>query len=189
VAWLSLRAYAKHRGCSLSAVQKALASGRLKTSTALDGKGQRKITDAALADAEWTATTHADRVPLAVQLRRAAAEAPATTPAPPPEGEESESGVPERAVSVARREAAEAALAELKLAKLEGEVIPAQDVESRLADLFTHCKTRLLGVPTRVRQEDPTLTAGQVATIEAVIREALADLAAEGNPAAAETAA
>ncbi len=189
MSWMSQRAYAKHRGCSLSSVQKAIASGRLSKSLGLDGRGERKITDAAMADAEWTATTHADRVPLAVQLRRGPLSV-APPPLPPqPTGEPAETGgVPDRAESVARREAAEAALAELKLAKLEGEVIPAQHVDARLVDLFAQCKSKLLGVPARMRQEDPSLTTAQLATVEELIREALEDLAAEGRDAAESAA-
>ena len=47
---LSLRAYAKHRGVVMSAVQKAIQSGRIATTP--DGK-----IDSDIADAEWKANT------------------------------------------------------------------------------------------------------------------------------------
>jgi hypothetical protein len=53
----------------------------------------------------------------------------------------------------------------------------AADVESRLVNVFSRCKTKLLGVSSRARQRDPGLTGAQVQMIEALIREALDDLA------------
>ena len=47
---LSLRAYAKHRGVSLAAVQKAIRSGRIETTPT-------GMIDSDRADAEWTAKT------------------------------------------------------------------------------------------------------------------------------------
>jgi len=64
---ISKRAYAKHRqsrglsGGTPKAVRAAIASGRLAASLTADGT----IRDAATADQEWEASTHADRVPLA----------------------------------------------------------------------------------------------------------------------------
>ena len=60
---LSLRAYAKHRGCTLRAVQEAIAAGRLSKSLVRAGTWKR-VRDAAAADSEWQATTYSDRVPL-----------------------------------------------------------------------------------------------------------------------------
>jgi hypothetical protein len=157
---ISLRAYARHReaaklaGGTLRAVQVAIRDGRLSRSVTPDGK----ITSAAAADAEWKATTHADRVPLT---------------GPTAAGEL----VPELGESRARREAAEAALAEIELAEKRAELVLAGDVEARLVNVFSHCKKKLLAVPSQVRQRDPALTVEQIDLIEAVIREALDDLA------------
>lgn len=52
---LSLRAYARHRAVNLSAVQKAIASGRI--STVSDGKGRARI-DPAVADIQWAQNTN-----------------------------------------------------------------------------------------------------------------------------------
>ncbi len=60
---LSLRAYAKHRGVSLAAVQKAIRSGRIAT----NGDG---LIDSDRADAEWNAKTRPGQ-------RRAKSAAPA----------------------------------------------------------------------------------------------------------------
>jgi hypothetical protein len=64
----SLRAYARHRGCHLNAVQRAIASQRLdRCIVRVDGVP--KITDFAEADTEWSANTDPVKVPLAVQIR------------------------------------------------------------------------------------------------------------------------
>ncbi len=68
MAVLSLRAYAKHRGVSLKAVQKAIASGRITTTA--DGK-----IDVARADDEWQRNTTPKQRPVST---------PRPTPAPAP---------------------------------------------------------------------------------------------------------
>lgn len=145
---LSLSAYARHRGCRLSSVQEAVRSGRLRKSLTKDGK----IRDAEAADAEWEATTHAEMRP----------------------GRAAE---PDLAEVRLRHELARACAAELELAKMRGEVVLAADVESRLVDVFAACKTKLLAVPARARQQDPGLTSSQLGLFEELIREALSDLA------------
>lgn len=164
---IGLREYARHRkssglaGGTLKAVQSAIKSGRLSRSLTADRK---QIASAAKADAEWAATTHVDRIPLS---------GPTAAGTPPPDLQESR----------ARREAAEAALAEIELAEKRAELLPAADVETRLKNVFASCKTKLLGVPARARQRDPGLSAEQITLFEDLIREALEDLA--GGPAEA----
>lgn len=165
---LSLRAYARYRkaaglaGGTLNAVQTAIKSGRLLKSLTADGT---QIASVAAADAEWDATTQTDRIPISGPTHAG--------PTPPPELAESR----------ARREAAEAALAEIELAEKRRELVPAKDVESKLVNAFAHCKTKLLGVPSRARQRDPALTGAQVALVEELIREALDDLASPSEAA------
>ncbi len=161
---ISLRAYARHRkqaglaGGTLNAVQVAIKSGRLAKSLTADGR----IASAAAADAEWSATTHVDRIPIT---------GPTAAGVPPPDLQESR----------ARREAAEAALAEIELMEKRRELVPAKDVESKLVNVFAHCKTKLLGVAARARQRDPGLTGPQIELFEALIRECLDDLAERSN--------
>ncbi len=160
---LSLRAYARHRkanglaGGTLRAVQVAIRDGRLSKSI-VDGK----VSSAAAADAEWGSTTQIDRIPMT---------GPTAAGTPPPDLAESR----------ARREAAEAALAEIELAEKRGELVLASDVEAKLVNVFAQCKTKLLAVPSRVRQRDPALTGPQVDLIEAAIREALDDLSSSAD--------
>ena len=161
---LSLRAYARHRkakglaGGTLNAVQVAIDSGRLAKALTRDGK----IASAAAADAEWGQTTRVDRIPIT---------GPTAAGTPPPDLQESR----------ARREAAEAALAEIELAEKRRELVLAKDVESRLVNVFAQCKTKLLGVAARARQRDPGLTGPQLELLTDLLREALDDLASTSN--------
>jgi hypothetical protein len=56
---ISLSAYARHRGVTPAAVQKAVATGRLRASVARDDRGAPRIADVELADREWSARTQA----------------------------------------------------------------------------------------------------------------------------------
>jgi hypothetical protein len=57
---ISVRAYARHRGCSAPAVLKAIDRGRLRLSIVIEG-GKAKIADVALADREWAENTDLSR--------------------------------------------------------------------------------------------------------------------------------
>ena len=163
---ISIRAYARHRkahglrGGSLAAVQKAIDVGRLSRSVARDAKGRPSITGAAAADGEWGATTRGEREP------------PHAVPplAPSPLAE-----------SRARREAAEAAMAEIELAKERGEVVNAAEVKAAWVTMITASRNKLLGIPSRAKQQLPHLTHADIATIDGLIREALEDLAHESE--------
>lgn len=162
---MGIREYARHRkdaalaGGTHRAVQVAIIDGRLSKSLTPDRK---RIADVAAADAEWASTTHVDRIPLTGPT------AAGTSP-------------PDLAESRARREAAEAALAEIELDEKRGELVPAKDVEAKLVSVFAHCKTKLLAVAPRARQRDPSLTGAQLELFEALIREALDDLSSSAE--------
>jgi phage terminase Nu1 subunit (DNA packaging protein) len=166
---LSPRGYAAHRGCSLRSVQEAISAGRLTRSVKRTEGGRYQI-DAGRADLEWAASTYADRVPLS---------GPAARDAEPADLQRSRS----------RLEMAKAQLAELDLAERRGEILDAREVEARMVSVFSSCRVKLLGIPSRVRQQDPTLTKGQLALIEATIREGLEDLAGTRDDQVVEPAA
>lgn len=183
---LSRRAYAAHRkrkglpGGTDGAVRRAIKDGRLsKRVLTPDGR----IKSAKAADAEWLASTKADMVPLggptAPKMRRSPT-APSPTKIVAAEAD-SPTGpqVNDLAVARARREAAQARMAELELARQEGELVLAKDVEARLADVFLRCRTKLLGVPTRAREQDPTLTDQQIKLVDELIHEACEELAGD----------
>lgn len=180
---ISLRAYAKRRGCSAMSVSVAVRDGRLSRSVVRDEHGQPKIGDPDLADREWEANTD--------PVKRANAAGGVNVPpryAPPaPPVEELEADAPvkqfddEGAETIGsatqRLKAAQADLAELKFRTEAGGLVPAHDVEMRLVTVFTACKTRLLAIPSRARQALPHLVAADLGVLESLIREALEDLA------------
>lgn len=104
--------YAKHRGCSAVAVHKAVKAGRIST---IDGK-----IDPAVADLQWERNTRA----------RISASARAESSAGAPGGGAAQGGDSnnEYLAFRARREAAEASIAEMKEAELRGKYLVKADV-------------------------------------------------------------
>jgi len=100
-------------------------------------------------------------------------------PAPPPH--RSSEDLPDYNVSRARTEFEKANLLELDRKTKEGLLLPREQVERVWANAITIARTKLLGVPTRVRQRVPHLTLEEVATMEELIREALEELADGGS--------
>jgi phage terminase Nu1 subunit (DNA packaging protein) len=76
-----------------------------------------------------------------------------------------------------RKVNAEAALAELKLARERGEVISVQDVEKAVAEVSANVRARLLGMPAKLAGLLVGLTKPKVkAAIEQEVNQALAEL-------------
>jgi hypothetical protein len=127
---IGLRAYARRRGVTLGAVQKAIATGRIRL---IDGK-----IDPEVADIQWARNTDA-----AQQRGQAAVASMASATAIVPRAARAEpadegSGL-QLLESRARREQAMAELAELELAEKRGELVAVADVQKALVP-------KLLGV-------------------------------------------
>lgn len=186
---MTLTAYAAHRGCSVKAVSKAVAAGRLVESVGRNERDQPTILDAALADREWGANTRqrADRpaVPHGTPQRAVASievEKPETDPAP--RRADLPAGVPVysvsqavRAAAAARREIAAADTAELELAAKRGQLVDAEAARADVEQAYSLVKTRLLRVPSDLAQRLPHLAAEVVPVLEELQREALEELA------------
>lgn len=164
---LSLRAYAKRRGCSAEAVSKAIQSGRLRESVA-QVDGAPKIRDPDLADREWAASTDRTRSPISAVHD--------------PDGDL------QLQEELARAKHWEANLKEQKFREREGELVETKVVEKKVADLFTRVKTHLLGVPSRAKQLIPHLSTAEVGILEELVREALEELVQEDQDAPQEAA-
>lgn len=147
---LSLRAYAKHRGCTHGAVRKAIATGRLAESV-VEVDGQPAISDAELADLEWEENT--TRAP-AAQFSLVAEQA--------------------------RERHWKANLAELEYKERAGELVSKAAARAGAVEKFAAVKTKLLALPSRIRQRLPRLTAAEVQLIDDLVRQALEDLADGG---------
>jgi hypothetical protein len=172
------------------AVSLAVKAGRLVKSVTFVN-GQPKIIDPDLADQEWERNTDPMKRENAMGGHGKAAAsvgvpdghpAIARVPLPqaPPSPEMDDNGVEAVGSATQREKIAKANMAELNFAKAAGELVPVRDVERRLIDVFTACKTRLLAIPSRARQQLPHLVTADVAVIEALVREACEDLA-EGD--------
>lgn len=176
---LSLRAYARHRadlglpGSSLQAVQRARDKGRIT----LEPDG---TVDPDRADREWIQNTDLTDAPGAVVEAHARVAAPAAAAGvvKAPAGDD---GVPRLGTTLPENNAVkaywQARTAELEFKEAAGELVPAAGVRSELEGVFRSCRTKLLGVPARVRQQIPHLTAEEVVMVENLVREALEDLA------------
>lgn len=190
--WISCSQYAKRRGVSRMSVSTAIASGRLSKSVVRVGPHNvPKICDPDLADREWEANTDpVKRVAAAGNDPAAWTVRPAVV-ADDPSDEIDDQPEPAAAAgrdlasiatSTERLKAAQADIAELKRDEARGVLITASSVRAEWTDLLSQVRTKLLGIPSKVRHAIPTLSATDVVVIENLIRDALEDLvAAEGG--------
>jgi len=174
----SQRAYARHRkdlnlpGGTVRAVQKALASGRIKA----DAKG--KI-DPAAADAAWTRNTdegHRRNYPAGDGAEREDAAAELTM-VPAGSGQTSN--------YIKARTAKEiwsAKSAQLEFERKSGKLIDADEAKAALATMIGAARAKLLGLHLKCKTRIPHLTREDAAVIETLIREALEELSAWQKP-------
>ena len=89
--------------------------------------------------------------------------------------------LPDYNESRARSEFEKANLLELERKQKEKLLLPADQVERVWANTVATVKTKLLAVPTRLRQRIPHLSLEEVAIADELIRESLQELAEEGG--------
>ena len=89
--------------------------------------------------------------------------------------------LPDYNESRARSEFEKANLLELERKQKEKQLLPADQVERVWANTVATVKTKLLAVPTRLRQRIPHLTLEEVAIADELIRESLSELAGESD--------
>lgn len=159
--------YARHRGVSREAVRRAVVSGRIAL---VGGK-----VDRADADRRWGALTRP----------QAGGNPPTSAPPPtsvPPLVDGTGRGVPEFHAERARRERAEADLAEMKAAELAKSLIRVDEVRRQWSAIASEVRTALLQIPARVA---PVLAQRDVAfvrhTLDLEIRQSLEKLVGEGG--------
>jgi phage terminase Nu1 subunit (DNA packaging protein) len=131
--------YARHRGVSRAAVSQAISAGRISLVLGPDGT---KGIDPAVADVQWAANTD--------QAQSARANASKRLPG---------NGDPHGAdylKSRARREQAEADMAEMRAAELAGQLVSAERVRLAASRMARMLRDAVLGVPSRIA---PTIAA------------------------------
>lgn len=99
----------------------------------------------------------------------------------PRRDERSDDDLPPYTESQARKAYEQANLLELERKQKEGLLLPSEQVEKVWANSVTIARTKLLGVPTRLRQRIPHLTLEEIAIAEELIREALEELSGDGE--------
>lgn len=169
---MSLRAYALRRGVSVQAVSMAIKNRRLVKSV-VRVHGQPKIADPVLADQEWKAATDLSRAPGYVKQRGNPA---GVSPPDSVNGKAPKPGSLSLADASAIEKTWRSKLAELEYQKKKGEVLLAADIEQRLTDVILRSRTKLLGIPSRARQQLPHLTVADIGVLEAIVREALEEV-------------
>jgi hypothetical protein len=185
---ISLRAYARHRDISVVAVSRAVKAGRLRASVTHDHRGQPKIADVGLADAEWTQNTDLSRAPGYVKARgnqavqtsaRPSSTPPADALVDPEEARDLQAASGELTLSQASAEEKrwKAKLAELQYKQRSGELVDAKEMADSVAHVFTVCRTKLLALPSKAKAAIPHLTHVEVATLDDLVRQALEELA------------
>jgi phage terminase Nu1 subunit (DNA packaging protein) len=133
--------YARHRKCSPAAVSQAISAGRI---TPVTGSDSRKMIDPEVADLQWKLKTDP-----AQSARANASKRDTDLPVGDPAG-------PGYLESRARREAAEANIAEMRAAELAGELVSAERVRLAASKMGRMLRDAVLGVPSRIA---PTIAA------------------------------
>ena len=172
---MSLRAYARHRGVSLRAVQKALASGRI--STRADGR-----LDADVADANWARNTAPRPLPASTPPKKRANK-PATSAASPqsahhhaeprpairePDPPRLESGL-EYSKARAVRESYLARLAKIDFEERSAKLVSADEAKVAAFNRFRQFRDGVLNIPDRLAavlaaETDPSRVHATLAT-------------------------
>ncbi|MCC6366347.1 MAG: hypothetical protein IT165_22750 [Bryobacterales bacterium] len=170
MALVSQRAYAKHRGVSLAAVQKAIKAGRIRT--AADGK-----IDVAQADADWERNTGPRQ-----QAGKAASSVPPPKPAPAPAAEPMAGGL-DYARARAVRENYMARLAKIDFEERSGKLVSRDEVQVAAFNKFRTFRDGMLNIPDRVSallaaESDASKVHGSLTT---EIRKALLEFADAAN--------
>jgi hypothetical protein len=173
---VSLAEYARHRGVSQAAVTYAIRDGRITFER--DEKG-RKLLDVDKADVQWNENTRHDK---RVNGLGASPTDPVVSLEVNFEGsEDPEAAVMTVAEARAQRERYLAKLVKLEYEEKVGKLVPADQVQDRWTKVASIVRTKVLGIPAKVRTRLPDINADQYLAIEAIIREALEDLA-DGSP-------
>jgi excisionase family DNA binding protein len=166
-------------GVSRTAVYKAIKQGRLPVVRSADG---RELIQSETLREDWYAKTMAK---IGVGPKPPAGETSFAPERPKRERSltELEPGdlVPEYNESRARTEYLKAELLEFERKEKEGLLVRTADVQAKWVEVVTISRTKVMGVVSKAKQRVPDLTQDQIAILEDIVREALEELAEEGN--------
>lgn len=150
------REYARHRGCALRAVQKAIEAGRIKLVAGPDGKP--KI-DSEQADRDWVQNTDPAKQSLLYTVPTSAppqAPLPGDEPAAPPAtGDDEPPAGQTEAYRLARAEREKVRLdrERIELEQLRGNLIDLGEAKRLAFSAFRELRDAVLNVPARIKDE------------------------------------
>jgi hypothetical protein len=142
---MSVKAYARHRGCSQKSVQVAIKSGRIN-------RNAEGLIDSDQADKDWAANTGPPRGRFALTGHRSrGSETPASAAADPdiPPSTASQTQL-NFAQARAAREVFQARLTKIELEERQGNLIKRRDVDFQARDCARITRDAILNVPDRV---------------------------------------
>jgi hypothetical protein len=182
---VNLTEFAELLNVSKMTVSRGCKTGRLRDTVVRDAKGRAVgVTDPELAKAEWAANSDYTDAPNAPTARLKTPRAKLDEWGDPVDETPAEEMPSDGTISGAaeRQKHWQAKIAELKFKEAARELVPVADVKREWTEILSQTRTKLLGIPTRVRQAIPTLTNDQVVLVEALVREALEDLVEAEQP-------
>lgn len=139
MAMMTQSEYASHRGVSRAAVCQAVKAGRIAL---VNGKVDREAADLA-----WTSRSNV-RARTAADSKGRAGQAPAPPPAKPQDSAKGDA--PDYFVERARRERAEANIAEMKAAELAGQLVRVEDVRRQWERIAAQLKENIMQLSDRL---------------------------------------
>ena len=191
---IGIREAARRLGVSDTAVHKAIKAGRVTIAGRAE-TSQRPLVAWPQVQTDWMANSDTSKrshvgsrgsprraadpqpqVPLATSARPDEAPAPEAAQAGG-DTQPGRSAGPSYAQSRAVREAYQARLAKLEFEQKSGKLIDADEVKVAWFKHIKAAQTRIMGVPAACKTRVPDLPLAVVATIEAIVREAMEDLA------------
>ena len=191
--WHSCGEPARFLGKTPTAVSIAIKDGRLKKCVVRNEYGQPKISDLNLALQEWNENTDQDRVNISkhvplpsprstphapIQALSERAEAPTAMVAEP--SDDAEDDDPKDYASAAKEQKLWAAkLAKLKYLTAAGELVELKEVVTQYSTKIVGVRNKLAGIPTRLKQQVPSLPLDVVDRLEKILREILEEVASE----------
>jgi hypothetical protein len=164
------------RSCTRQNLEKLCKQGKLPRSTA--SVSPVRVRAALLVDEYLTNIDQRQAVREKPGIKAEHVAAPSLRPALPAPADEplADDQLPAYTVSQQRKAYEQANLLEIERRQKEGQLVERESVVSTWAQLINSAKSKLLAVPTTVRQRIPHLTAEEADVIDVVIRAALADL-------------
>lgn len=163
------------RPCTRQNLEKLCERGALAGSPCvLQAKPLRVDADLVVAEYLARVAPHQAEAQQPAQKRRPPRSVP-TTPAQLPADRPED--LPEYTISRARSEYEKANLLELERKTKEGQLLRREDVELATGRAVNMARTKVLGVPSRAKQQIPHLSADEVELIRDLLREALDELA------------